>query len=148
MAFTLNAFKARAKSEQPQGIVVLGSGATMHNLCSLITQRIGIPSHLFDAQLTTINTAIHIKPANIEPDAIISISAALPTPINETFNLRKKEFAVIDTGLFARQIVVWQSALLLLTISMISVNSYMQQSTLQTAVTKAEKQIIAAAAAH
>lgn len=104
--FTLQSFTNQAKPPQSiNKIILFGTSATIKGLPELVTDLSRVPTELFQ-----VNSLVHNGfgiSANVSvPQAnIVSLAAALPRTPTSSFNLRQKEFALLDSRLFWQQFI-------------------------------------------
>lgn len=142
VTFTLQSFSQRLAQGNVESCLLLGIGAEIKNIAPVCTTALNIPTALFDTSLQ--GSRISVKNgAHISPSTLISASTAIPSPANEDFNLRQKEFSLVDESLFTKQIIIIASVTLLIFGIFIG-NSMLQTRKLQYAITRAERETISA----
>jgi type IV pilus assembly protein PilM len=141
--FTLNSFSKETKKEA-QRVLLLGGGAEIKNIEKAISKKIGIPVALFNTDSLINHAHVKIKDKHhLDPQAIVSLSAALPTSVNEVFNLKTKEFAEDTTKFFAVQGVT-AITLIVLTLGALITNNFYQIRKLNSSIATSEKQMLTA----
>jgi type IV pilus assembly protein PilM len=139
--FTLQSFAKETKTSI-QKIFLLGGGAQIKDCALAIAKPTQIPTELFNVDSIINHDHIRIKDGHhIDPSAIVSLSTALPTPINETFNLRAREFGIAEqTTLFLKQAII-AGSLILLALGTLLASNFIQVRKLNNSIAKSEKQI-------
>lgn len=142
--FTLQSFAKETKIT-PQKIVLLGGGANIKQCAQALTKQTDLPAELYNTDSLVNNSHLHFKNGHIPLEAIISLSAALPTPSNEQFNLRAKEFGLnTETRLFTAQSII-AATLTLLALGTLLGNNFWQIRKLNASIAQSEKQIFTTA---
>lgn len=139
--FTLQSFQERAESSHVRRIVLLGGGAEIKNIAPFIEKKLSIPTELFSLQTLDSEHIRYKYKMAIPFNSIISMSVALPTKINENFNLRKNEFSLIDENLFTKQVVVATTLIVCIFLLFIG-NSFLQIRKLNKTIEQGEKEAI------
>lgn len=104
--FTLQSFTNQTKPPQSMSkIILFGTSATIKGLPELVTDLSRVPTELFHVNSLVhngfgISASVSIPQANM-----VSLATALPKSTTSSFNLRQKEFSLLDTKLFLQQIV-------------------------------------------
>lgn len=106
--FTLNSFSAQFLSRQPiTKIIFAGNGSLIKGLVPFIEKKTSISSELFTMPETIQDPTCTIKNGNlVTPFNIISASSTLPLPMTGDYNLIQKEFAIQDSGLLLKQLII------------------------------------------
>jgi type IV pilus assembly protein PilM len=145
VSFTFSSFAHQMK--QPGGIEVallLGGGAQMRGLPEFVSGTIGIPCELFDgSQLADLPHVTLKNKIDLTTNAMISLSAALPTPTMQDFNLLSADLSQTEQSLVNKQIVVAALLSCILLISLI-IYTFAATSRLSWAVHAAETEAVAA----
>jgi hypothetical protein len=141
--FTLNSFSKETKKEVKR-VLLLGGGAEIINIDKAISKKIGTPVSLFNTDSLINHANVTIKDNHhIDSQAIVSLSAAFPTSINEVFNLKTKEFAEDTTKFFVAQGAT-AIVLLVLTLGTLIASNFYQIRKLNNSIAKSEKQMLTA----
>lgn len=104
--FTLQSFASQSKPAQSiSKIILFGTSATIKGLPELITDLSRVPTELFQ-----INSLVHngygiSANASVPQPNMVSLATALPRTSSANFNLRQKEFSLLDSRLFWQQIL-------------------------------------------
>ncbi len=137
--FTLQSFEQRTESKGLNSIILLGDAAEIKNAATYISEKLKTPCSLFN--IAALEETFKFKSrVQVSFNSTISISIAIPT-INEDFNLRQKEFSLIDESLFTKQFVVVLTLILLIFVILIGSN-YLQTRKLSKAITQGSKQAV------
>lgn len=139
--FTLNAFSMKLNYQK--GInKILFAGIPVHikNFTTFSAEILQIPCELFESQKILTNTAIKNKIKQQITDwnmYAVALGTALPPYAQESFNLRRKQFAYDNKALLIKQLCA--AGILILTIlSFIGIQGYQQISTLHTTAQQQE----------
>lgn len=104
--FTLQSFTSQSKPPQSLSkIILFGTGATIKGLPELVTDLSRVPTELFQVNSLVHNGFGISAQVSVPQNNIVSLAAALPRSTTFGFNLRKKEFSLLDTRLFWQQII-------------------------------------------
>lgn len=107
--FTLNSFSLKLNYyEGISKILFMGKGTTIPNLMEFCTEFLQIPSELFEPQKIFDSSSVKNKTNSSVEEwrAFIHTLGATLGPIEfEEFNLRRKEFSLLDLDLGAKQII-------------------------------------------
>lgn len=104
--FTLQSFTSQSKPPHSiNKIILFGTGATIKGLPELVTDLSHVPTELFQ-----INSLVHngfgiSAQVSVPQNNMVSLAAALPRSTTFGFNLRQKEFSLLDARLFWQQII-------------------------------------------
>lgn len=141
LGFTLQSFADKTANKTINRIILLGGGADLPNIPAHIQEQLNMPTQLF--ALEDIGKApgitLHVHP---QASAVMSLSIALPTSINDHVNLRQKEFSSEDPALFTKQTAT-AATLLVFIVGLLVGNSVMQKNKLRQAIAHSEKQVLA-----
>lgn len=108
MNFTLASFTEQLLSRKPiSKIIFLGDVSLIKGFIPFIGQKSGIACELFSAETINDNKSLVINNNSaITPINIISVSATLPLPTTDDYNLGKKEFSTPNNSLLIKQLIV------------------------------------------
>jgi Tfp pilus assembly PilM family ATPase len=106
--FTFTSFSSQFLNRNAMTkIILLGEGSLIKGLLPSLSKKINIPCELFRVDAIQELKNIHIKnDVVITPVNVVSVSAAIPSPITADYNLLYKEISPPDTTLFIKQAVV------------------------------------------
>lgn len=145
VSFTFSSFAHQMK--QPGGIemaLLLGGGAQMRGLPEFVSGTMGIPCELFDGgQLADLPTVTLKNKIDLTTNSMISLSAALPTPTMQDFNLLSADLSQTEQSLANKQIVVAAFLSCILLVSLI-IYTFAATSRLSWAVNAAEAEAVTA----
>lgn len=104
--FTLQSFTSQSKPPQSiSKIILFGTSATIKGLPELITDLSRVPTELFQVNSLVHNGFGISANASVPQNNMVSLATALPRTTTAAFNLRQKEFSLLDSGLFWQQIL-------------------------------------------
>lgn len=105
--FTMQSFTSQTKPAQSiSKILLFGTSAGIKGLAESITDLSRVPTEIFQVNSLVHNGfGINAK-VSIPQQNMVSLATALPRTPTHGFNLRQKEFSLMDTGLFMQQVVV------------------------------------------
>jgi type IV pilus assembly protein PilM len=140
--FTLESFAHKTNQGHIEQILLTGGGAEVTGMAPAFERHLHIDTALFPIEeIGAISQVIVSDKESLTQVAIMSLSVALSTSTIENSNLRTKEFTVSDNSLFLKQIGV-SASLILLTLGLLIGNNFWQQRRLNTALTKAQKELV------
>lgn len=140
--FTLNAFSMKLNYQK--GInKILFAGIPVHikNFTTFSAEILQIPCELFESQKILTNTAIKNKIKQQITDwnmYAVALGTALPPYAQESFNLRRKQFAYDNKALLIKQLCA-AGILILAILSFIGIQGYQQISTLHATAQQQER---------
>lgn len=141
MQFTISSFATQAQTQVPlESILVIGAPDMPKGMLTFIHEFFKIPIiPLETAQIAQIAQLKNPEQLTSSAGTLYSIALALPTPISESFNLRKKEFEIISMQLLYKQLI---AVILLSLTTVISLGSYsyIQLSALSSEATSSEQE--------
>lgn len=140
--FTLQSFTTQAKPAQSlHKIVVFGTSASIKGLTSLITDLAQVKSEIFSLN-GLIHNGLHISAkSSIPQENLISFATALPSIPTASFDLRKKEFALVYNKAFLQQFITGTLLLLFILGSLLG-NTIWQISKLKREAYQSEQETI------
>lgn len=104
--FTLQSFTNQTKPPQSiSKIILFGTSATIKGLPELVTDLSRVPTELFQVNSLVHNGFGISANVSVPQSNIVSLAAALPRTPTSTFNLRQKEFSLLNARLFWQQII-------------------------------------------
>lgn len=104
--FTLQSFTNQSKPPQSiSKIILFGTSATIKGLPELITDLSHVPTELFQVSSLVHNGFGISANVSVPQGNMVSLAAALPKSKTSNFNLRQKEFSLLDSRLFWQQIL-------------------------------------------
>lgn len=136
LQFTLTAFAQKTDHPTVDTVVTTGPFAGQLEL---------LPTTPFPIEEIGKIPQVNVQ-TEVGQEHVLSLSVALPNDINQTFNLRKAEFSVEDSGLFTKQLAT-ECTLMVLIFTLLAGNGYWQSKKVSTSISRAEKETIAALAA-
>lgn len=104
--FTMQSFTNQTKPAQSiSKILLFGTSANIKGLAESITDLSRVPTEIFQ-----INSLVHngfgiSAKVSVPQTNMVSLSTALPRTPTSAFNLRQKEFSVLDSRLFLQQVI-------------------------------------------
>lgn len=104
--FTLQAFMQQSRINTIDKILLLGHGADINGITTLMQELIGIPCEFFQVDEILKVPTISIKNSSRIPRVTtMSLATAFPSSTVEHFNLRKKEFIQDTSFLFLKRLI-------------------------------------------
>lgn len=105
--FTMQSFTSQTKPPQSiNKILLFGTSAGIKGLPELITDLSRVPTELFQVNSLVHNGFGISAKVSIPQANMVSLATALPRTPTSSFNLRQKEFSLLDSKLFLQQIIV------------------------------------------
>lgn len=105
--FALNATIASLQNKNISKILLVGPGAEIKDIIPFAQSSLQLTCEIFDGQQLAHNKQYRInKNIHLSSPTLISVATALLCPPLEHFNLQKEEFAVPETSLLLKQIIV------------------------------------------
>lgn len=104
--FTMQSFTNQTKPAQSiSKILLFGTSANIKGLAESVTDLSRVPTEIFQ-----INSLVHngfgiSAKVSVPQTNMVSLSTALPRTPTSAFNLRQKEFSVLDSRLFLQQVI-------------------------------------------
>ncbi len=140
--FTIESFKTQIENFTPiEKMVIVGSGLQIKKLCSIFNEKFNFNCEFFNYNLILQNPNFKNKEKNFGFNNLKSFAIAYPSPVNEDFNLLRKDFATTDSSLLNKQIITALSLVFLILFSLL-IYSQSQISKFQRAVNNSKKEVI------
>lgn len=141
IGFTFSSF-TRNSHNKIEHILLLGSGAQLKGITAFINNELHLKCSLFDGSKIQHNT-ITINPSvQLTSAGLISLSAAIPCPETEQFNLLQDDFITTDTSFYKTFIA--SGILLLLIMGTLLAHTIMQVNTLKNERIAVEEEAVVA----
>lgn len=139
--FTLEAFTARApEQEKLDKILLLGTGADVKGMASLIEHVTGLPCDIVNGQAIIQHNLANLKGNHGIPNrSIISASTALALPVSQDFNLYTASEALAQDTLMNRRLIT-AFALMLLIMGSVIVHGFLNARRLKQEIQASEKE--------
>lgn len=143
--FTLSSFAYQMKEAKGVSLLLmLGGGAQMRGLPEFVSGTTGIPCEIFDnKKLTELPNVTLKNKIELGPQAMISLSTALPIPLTQGFNLLSADLSQTEQSLVNKQIIV-AAFLACVLLSCLTIYTFVATSRLSWAVHAAETEAVAA----
>jgi type IV pilus assembly protein PilM len=124
--------------------LMLGASDLIPGLLPYAVELLQTPCQLFDIMHVLEDTSVKLKPTvQLIPQAVLSLSAALPTHIMATFNLHPTRDQAGSATLFIKQIFT-ALTLLILMLGTLGTHSYLQKRALNKEAAASEAEVVAA----
>lgn len=136
--FTLQTFLRQANQKKVDTILLLGQGAELQHAPEHIKKISSTNCSQFNCASLLKTTTVTLKPHEIPRTHILSLATAYPTLLVQDFNLRRDEFSVSTTKLFALQLITTAS-LMFLILGLLIFHTYWQVSTLKREAASSER---------
>lgn len=140
--FALNSALNQLNEHKITQIILTGTGAEIKGISAFVQEKAQSPCELFDIKKLTQNTQYHIaSKVEIPQASMVSVGAALPSPVTRHFNLRRGAFERVNTILLLKQFIT-AGILVILLFGVLITHSIIQTKKLNTEITTSQEETI------
>jgi len=141
--FTLRSFAGKLDGQNIiSKVLLLGQGARLNGVVDFVNKFFNTPSELLEIDSLIDNKTVKIKNSlSIPSENIISLSIGFPSEVVEKFNLNRVGTSISEEKLINKQLVVL-FLLIIFSVTLLLVHSFIQISKLSTEVSNSQKEVI------
>jgi len=140
--FALNSTLTQLNENKISTILFTGTGAEIKGIVPFAHEKLTFPCELFDINKLTTNKQYSISgKANITQASMVSVAAAIPTPITRSFNLRRGAFEKTDSTLLLKQLIT-TGVLALILFALLITHVIMQTGKLRNEIDRSQQETI------
>ncbi|MFC1842436.1 pilus assembly protein PilM [Candidatus Dependentiae bacterium] len=141
--FTIQSFSSQLQEDvEISKVLVLGQGAKIAGITDFASNYLSVDCQLFRTESLIDKPNVYIKNGlTIASSNIISLAIVFPSEITDKFNLYKVGEGIRDSQLVNKQLIA-AAIFVLIILSVLFVNSYLQVGKLKNEAGKSEKEVI------
>lgn len=150
IAFTLSSFTAQTEQHQMiNNVFLLGGGANIKGITAFASQQLGVPCEIFQSnKLLSRQDVVVASKTGLSNTYTMALATSLTTPTTALFNVRKKEFSLMQNRLLFNKQSIIAFALVIVLLASLTINSFWQIYRLNDEAHQAEQEAIELLKSH